>query len=225
MGYIRDSHRVFLVRHGETDWNRDFKYQGSTDVPLNEEGLKQAKKLATRLSRVMPSRVMSSPLSRAYRTAETIMEHNCADVEIELREELRELSFGVWEGLAIPEVREKNKELFEQWERAPFSNTPEGGDVFSDVFERSKLFAQDMFESGVPGGDTVIVAHGGILRAVAAALLRLDDIDLMWKMRFDNCSITIVDIWKGKPSLVISNDTHHLRLDDDGFIASLAFPD
>jgi alpha-ribazole phosphatase/probable phosphoglycerate mutase len=224
MDYVRDSHRVFLVRHGETDWNKDFKYQGSTDVPLNKEGLKQAEKLAVRLSSVKPSRVMSSPLSRAYRTAEAIVGRSRANVEIEQREELRELSFGVWEGLSIPEVREKNRELFEKWEQAPFSNTPEGGDVFSDVFERSKLFARDIFESGISGHDTVVVAHGGILRAIVAALLRLDDIDLMWKMRFDNCSITIVDIWNGKPSLVIANDTHHLRLEDEEFIASLVFP-
>ena len=92
----RDNHRIFLIRHGETDWNKAFRYQGSSDVPLNDEGLRQAALLGTRLSRIRPSRILASPLMRAFRTAETIRERNdgAEELETETRDDLREISFG-----------------------------------------------------------------------------------------------------------------------------------
>jgi alpha-ribazole phosphatase/probable phosphoglycerate mutase len=213
-----------MVRHGETEWNRSFKYQGSSDVPLNEDGLEQARRIGVRLSAVAPDRVLASPLSRARRTAEIIMEHNPSAAAIELREELRELSFGVWEGLTIQEIKKIDARKYEKWRKAPFSCSPEGGETFIEVFERSKLFAGELIKIGSPGEDTFVVAHGGVLRAVVAALMGFDDIDLLWRMRLDNCSITVIDIWGKRPSMLLSNDTHHLRFDDDGAIASLIFP-
>jgi alpha-ribazole phosphatase/probable phosphoglycerate mutase len=221
----RESSRFFLIRHGETDWNRNFRYQGSSDVPLNDNGLEQARRLGVRFSRVAPDRVFASPLSRARRTAEVIMEHNPADLAIESRDELREISFGIWEGLSIPEIKEIDGETFATWRAAPFSCAPEGGETFAEIFERSKLFSEELTKSSAPGENTFIVAHGGVLRAVMAAMMGFGDIDILWKMRFDNCSITIIDIWRGRPSLLLSNDTHHIRLDNDDQIVSLSFPD
>ncbi len=230
----RDNHRIFLIRHGETDWNKAFRYQGSSDVPLNDEGLRQAALLGTRLSRIRPSRILASPLMRAFRTAETIRERNdgAEELETETRDDLREISFGVWEGLSIPEIKEKDGKTFERWRRAPFSCAPEGGETFPDIMRRSQVLAEEL-KCGAPGSDTFVVTHGGVLRALIAALLEFDDIDLLWRMRFDNCSISVVDIWNGKsvgstrsryPSLLTSNDTHHLRLERDEAIASLVFP-
>jgi broad specificity phosphatase PhoE len=224
MDSYRESHRIFLLRHGETDWNKTARYQGISDVPLNEDGLEQARRLGVRLSRIQPDKVMASPLRRAAQTAEMIMERNDSQVPIETREELREISFGAWEGLSIPQIKEIDAERFEKWRLAPFSCAPTGGDDYMDIFERSKLFASSLVSAGSRGQNTFLVAHGGILRAVAAALLGFSDIDLLWKARFDNCSITIIDIWGKRPSLLLSNDTWHTRMDDDEAIASMAFP-
>ena len=224
MDDYRESHRIFLLRHGETDWNRTARYQGITDVPLNGIGIEQAHRLGVRLSRIAPDRVLSSPLSRAAKTAEIIMGVNASSADIETREELREISFGIWEGLSIPEIKEIDGETFKKWRLAPFSCAPEGGDDYADIFERSKAFASSLTGEGSRGQNTFVVAHGGILRAITAALLGFSDIDLLWKMRFDNCSITIVDIWGKRPSLLLSNDTCHMRLDGDETIASLIFP-
>jgi alpha-ribazole phosphatase/probable phosphoglycerate mutase len=219
----RGSHRIFLVRHGETEWNREFRYQGISDIPLNDTGLEQARRLGLRLSSITPDRVLASPLSRAHSTAEVIMKHNGADTDIVIRDELRELSFGIWEGLTIPEIKEIDGDTFSKWREAPFSSVPKNGESFSEVFGRSKPFAEELIVTGLPGEDTFIVAHGGVLRAIASALLGFENIDLFWRMRFDNCSITVIDIWEARPSLLLSNDTHHLRLSDEA-IASLVFP-
>ena len=61
-------------------------------------------------------------------------------------------------------------------------------------------------------------------RALIAAMMHFDDIDLLWRMRFDNCSVTVIDIWGTRPSLLLTNDTHHLRVSGDERIASLVFP-
>jgi alpha-ribazole phosphatase/probable phosphoglycerate mutase len=224
MDNIRESHRIFLIRHGETDWNKTARYQGVSDVPLNDEGLEQARRLGVRLSRVEPDRVLASPLSRAARTAEIIMELSASDTVIETRAELKEISFGLWEGLTFSEIREIDGETYEKWRLAPFSCAPEGGDDYNDIFERSKLFASCLTGEGSPGQNTFVVAHGGVLRAILAALLEFSDMDLLWKARFDNCSITIIDMWGKRPSLLLSNDTWHLRIDSDEAIASMLFP-
>ena len=222
----RDNHRVFLIRHGETDWNRQFRYQGSSDIPLNEDGLEQARRVGVRLSSVTPAAVLTSPLLRASRTAEIIAEQNGAELRIEELDELREISFGIWEGLTIPEIKKLDGETFERWKSAPFTCAPEGGEMFAEIMERSKSLKADICARPA-GEDTFIVAHGGVLRALAAVLLGFKDIDLMWRMRFDNCSVSIIDLWpkwEGRSSMLLTNDTHHLRMEGDDEIASLIFP-
>lgn len=224
MGVVNKSHRFFLMRHGETDWNREFRYQGISDVALNDDGLEQARRLAVRLSPIVPSRVFASPLMRAARTAEIIAEHGARAVKVELLPELSEISFGIWEGLTIPEIRELDAETFERWRVAPFSCAPRGGETFEEIRARAQTLAGDIRAGARPGEATFIVAHGGLLRALIAAMMNFDDIDLLWRMRFDNCSVTVIDIWGVRPSLLLTNDTHHLRVSGDENIAALVFP-
>ena len=224
MSVTEENHRYFLIRHGETDWNREFRYQGSSDIALNDDGLEQARRLAVRLSPIAPSRVFASPLMRASRTAEIVMEHNERTAKVELLPELREISFGSWEGLTVPEIRELDAETFDRWRLAPFSCTPRGGETFEEIMKRARALAEALSAGSQPGGATFIVAHGGVLRALIAAMMHFDDIDLLWRMRFDNCSVTVIDIWGTRPSLLLTNDTHHLRVPGDEEIASLVFP-
>ena len=223
----KDNHRIFLIRHGETDWNREFRYQGSSDIPLNKDGISQARRVGIRLSGISPTLVLTSPLLRARKTAEEIVEQGDWDAPIETRDSLREISFGIWEGLTIPEIKKLDGETFDRWKAAPFSCAPQGGEMFAEIMERSVTLKEEL--SSRPAGEsTFIVGHGGVLRALAAVLLGFDDIDLMWRMRFDNCSISIIDIWpksKWRSSMLLTNDTHHLRIESEEVIASLAFPE
>lgn len=221
----RNSHRIYLIRHGETDWNKNFKYQGISDIPLNADGVEQARCLGVRLAYIRPDRIVASPLQRARRTAEIIAGRREDALGVETIDGLREVSFGIWEGLTVPEIMDIDGGTFEQWRYKPFSCTPKGGESFESISARSREVARQLDETGRLGEDTFVVAHGGVLRSLAAALLRYGDSDILWRMRFDNCSISVIDLWPGHPSLLLSNDTHHLRLRDDDEISALRFPD
>ena len=224
-GYEQASHRIFLIRHGVTDWNRAFRYQGTSDVELNDEGLEQARLLGLRLSSVVPTRVVASPLKRACQTAEVIMAQNESRVVIERIDDIREISFGFWEGLTITEVEELDAETVKIWRRAPFSVAPRGGEPLDEVLVRSARVADDLHTAGRSGDVTFVVAHGAILRALLGVLIRAEDMNLLWRMRFDNCCVSIVDMWGRRPSLLLLNDTQHLRMADERRIADLKFPD
>jgi alpha-ribazole phosphatase len=216
--------RIFFVRHGETDWNRTFRYQGSADIALNESGRSQARKAGLRLSRVVPDRVFSSPLLRAYGTAEEIMAANASGAPIEVMDDLREISFGEWEGLTYREIIERHASDYEAWRENPFSSAPTGGESFESVRLRSARAAEALKSAAVSGRDILAVAHGVVLRALVGSLLGAEDLKLMWRARFDNCSVSAVDLPGGRPSLVFLNDANHLRLDDEK-IGVLSFPE
>lgn len=222
MSVMIENSRIFLMRHGETDWNKNFRYQGSSDVRLSETGRLQARLLGLRMRCVAPTRVLSSPLSRAYETASGVMRENESQVPIEKMDDLREISFGIWEGKTILEVQERDGETIDKWKNSPFSATPEGGEPIEEVHVRSKRMADYLRGVCAPGEATFVFGHGAILRSLLAALLGIDDMSLLWRMRMDNCSITIVDFWGDRPSLYTLNDTNHLRIGEDK-IASLNF--
>ena len=217
-------HRFFFIRHGETDWNREFRYQGSSDTELNAEGAEQARRTGLRLSGIVPARVYTSPLKRARRTAEIIMENNSGDVAIDLRDDLREISFGSWEGFTASEIMARDAETLAAWRKAPFSAAPKGGESFDKVAARSQNAARILKEAGNPGDVSFVVSHGAVLRALIAAFLNTGEMDIFWRMRLDNCSITALDMWGVRPSLLLSNDTHHIRLAEEE-IKILTFPD
>jgi broad specificity phosphatase PhoE len=215
-------HRIFLIRHGETDWNRVFRYQGVSDIELNETGLEQARLTGIRLAEIVPARVCSSPLLRARRTAEIIMEHNRGDAGVEPCGDLREVSFGKWEGLSFSEVKERYPDTLSAWRAEPFSVTPDDGEPFAEVESRARAAADLIKSAGCPGDVTFVISHGGVLRVLIAAMMGIDDYNVMWRMRFDNCSISVLDMWQSYPSLLLLNDTHHIRLKEDE-ISRLSF--
>ncbi|GHV31982.1 alpha-ribazole phosphatase [Synergistales bacterium] len=214
--------RIFLVRHGKTDWNHELKCQGHSDTPLNGEGEAQARLAGWRFFGAVFDHVYSSPLSRARRTAEIIMEGSLSGKPIKNRDELREMGFGSWEGQSIPHIRETEKEGFERWLAAPFSNHPDGGETYDEIRSRVTSFADELKRRD-DYEKILVVSHGGILRALIAAMLNFDDMNLMWRMRLENCSITIVDVWNETASLLLLNDTQHLRLKHGSTIASLVY--
>ncbi|HWH04956.1 MAG TPA: histidine phosphatase family protein, partial [Gaiellaceae bacterium] len=104
---------IVLARHGETDWNREQRFQGHADRPLNELGREQARELAERLRNDRIDAVYSSPLVRALETAETVAA--ALGLPVETREALREVDVGSWEGLSRDEIEERHPEDFARW--------------------------------------------------------------------------------------------------------------
>ena len=146
----------WFLRHGETDWNRDNRTQGSTDIPLNENGVAQARAAAALLCGRGIETIVCSPLTRARRTAEIVA--GVLRLPVQVRSDLREASFGVHEG-------EVMGAWFAAWveERV----VPEGGESFAAV--RARVVAA-LNEVLAGGSMTLIVAHGGVFRTVRAAM-------------------------------------------------------
>jgi broad specificity phosphatase PhoE len=159
---------LLLVRHGETDWNRDGRWQGHADTPLNERGREQARELAATLERV--DAVYASDLARARETAEILADRHGLEVRLDAR--LRERGFGAWEGLTDAEVRERFADAFERYGRGE-GHGADDAEPHVSVLERVRSFVDDVLERHVDDY-VVVVAHGGSLRVIRALAEGLD---------------------------------------------------
>jgi probable phosphoglycerate mutase len=155
---------LVLVRHGETEWSKTGKHTGRTDVPLTEEGARQAKLLSASLSGRRFERVLTSPLGRA---AETCRLAGLGELA-EAREELVEWDYGDYEGLTTPEIRRERPDWVLWRDGCP------GGETAEDVGER---VARLLAELGGTEGDVALFAHGHVLRVLAARWIGLPPAD------------------------------------------------
>ena len=214
--------RVYFVRHGITDWNKSFRYQGATDIPLCADGELQAERAAKRLSGLKCERIISSPLRRARRTAEIIAQE-LQLAETEVWDELTEVDFGEWEGLTTAGIRQKfGDELFDAWRAAQLDVTAPGGEDVRHVYDRSAAAAARLLDADED--NIIVVGHGAMFRALLLPLIGLPRCDTFWRMRMDNCAISSVDISKHRTAMVtFLNDTLHLKV-PFGEIASLPLP-
>lgn len=199
----------YLVRHGETEWNRTGRMQGHTGVPLSAEGRRQATLLAERLRSVEFAAVYCSDLPRAAETARIIAADR--DLAISNESDLREFSYGEWEGLTLEEVETRYPgALAERIEAGGnLGWTAPGGESAVDALQRVRRFTTRASESLGARENILVVAHGGSLRALAVCLLELADDDF-WKFRVDNTALAIVSDHDGTCVLESWNDTSHL---------------
>ena len=197
----------FLVRHGETDWNKEARAQGQIDTPLNADGRAQAERIASRLESETFAAAYSSDLSRVVETARPIMRGR--DVPITNTEALREKHFGDWEGMTFTEIRAKFPDGFERMfsDDSGFA-APGGGETDQDLCARAAAFAERT-RAAHPDDDLLIAAHGGSLRALIAALIGIPP-HRMWRLRLDNASLSILIFDDGDATLTLLNDTSHM---------------
>ena len=159
-----------LIRHGETEWNATGRIQGHSDVPLNDAGKRQARLLGERLSNIDLAAVYASDSSRALDTTCAVIADRSMDVTV--RVELREKSYGEWEGKTGPAIRASHPEEFAIWqnERDPSFAAP-GGESELDLRARVCPLIEDLRRLHGDGETIALVAHGGSLRALASELL------------------------------------------------------
>ena len=202
--------KITLVRHGITEWNKMFRYQGITDVPLAPEGEEQAKKAALRLSCESVDRVISSPLERSIKTASIIAE-TIGIGSVEAWDELREVDFGAWEGLTVPQIKEKfGEDIFERWKSSQVDVTATNGENSDLVYKRAEACAARIL--ALKDEHVVVVGHGALFRALLLPLIKIPRGNVFWKMKMDNCSLSGIGVdRKNKAFIVFFNDTIHLR--------------
>ncbi|MGI9860303.1 alpha-ribazole phosphatase [Moorella naiadis] len=200
--------RVYLVRHGETEWNHTMRYQGHSDIALSANGRRQAELLRERFRGIKLDAVYSSDLYRAKETAMAIAApHGLLVQEVPA---LREINFGAWEGLTYQEIITSYPQEWETWRRNPGTTIVPEGESFQQVKERA-LAAFEKIVAGEEKGRTLLfVAHGGSLRSLICALLGLD-LTAVWRFRLDNTGVSVVDCYDENRILVLLNDTHHLE--------------
>ncbi|WP_003541333.1 alpha-ribazole phosphatase [Desulfotomaculum nigrificans] len=199
---------ICLVRHGETVWNSNGKFQGHTDVPLSDVGREQARALALRLSQEKIDAFYSSDLARARETAEILA--NPHNKSVGCLSDLREINFGQWEGLTIKEISERFGEIISKWWNDPLSTQIPSGEKLQDVVIRCNKALNEIVTKHA-GETVVIVTHGGAIRTIVASVLGLD-LKNYAKLRMDNVSLTILEYYEpGKAILKLYNDTCHLR--------------
>jgi alpha-ribazole phosphatase len=166
---VRHTFDLVVVRHGRTAWNATGRFQGQTDVPLDDEGRAQARAVAEMLRDARIDRAFASDLSRARETAEIVLAPHDATLAFDRR--WREMRFGTWEGLVWSEIVERQPELAERSSSSPRFYTPPGGESFDELCSRIEA-ALDAVDAAVADGETVLVAtHAGPLHALLKVAL------------------------------------------------------
>jgi broad specificity phosphatase PhoE len=205
--------RLYIARHGITVWNREMRFQGHTDVPLDEEGREQARRLSQRLLRLPhpPRTIWASDLSRARHTAEAVAIP--LGLAIRSTPALRETHLGEWEGLKREEIIARGEEAQLQGYIAdPAQFPPPGGESLAEVWERMQQAIAEI-RTQSPQGPLLIVGHGGSLRSIICQVLDLPMTSVR-RMLLDNASLTILEEHSvlGGPimRLRLFNDTSHL---------------
>ena len=164
-----ESTTLLLVRHGETDWNRDGRWQGGSDTHLNDLGREQAHALAQRLDGSIDV-LYSSDLARARETAEIVAARLGLEVRVDPR--LRERSFGSWEGLTTSEIEERFANSHRRWQAGEGAGADDA-EAFEHFFARVTEFLADVLRLH-PGQEVLVISHGGSIRVIHALAAGVD---------------------------------------------------
>lgn len=196
---------LWLIRHGETDWNTDGRIQGAVDTPLNHLGREQAGLLARRLAGTHFDAVYASDLERAYLTAEAAIPGS--PVRRDAR--LREISAGVYEGKRISDLSPEEAAGWRTWRQNPFDRRVPGGESYTDVMSRVTSFRRTLPVQG----RVAVFSHGGAIRALLYTIIGRPD-GLPWTFAIANTGITRLLWAPGSVTLVTVNDHAHLEVCD-----------
>ncbi|MBV8883954.1 MAG: histidine phosphatase family protein [Chroococcidiopsidaceae cyanobacterium CP_BM_RX_35] len=214
---LRPNHqgqRLLLVRHGETEWNRQTRFQGQIDVPLNDNGRAQSQKAAELLKDVPIDFAISSPMLRPKETAEIILQYH-PSVRLELQDGLREISHGLWEGKLEAEIEQAYPGELRRWRENPATVQMPQGENLPQVWQRSVAAWQAILASAAAEGlkTGLVVAHDATNKALLCHVLGLKP-DHFWSFRQGNGAVSVIDYPQGLaglPVLQAMNITSHLE--------------
>lgn len=202
---------LWLIRHGETDWNRGGRIQGHSESALSDRGREQAKQLARRLADTEFDRIYSSDLDRAQKTAMLAFPGR----RVELEPRLRELAGGIFEGKTVAEMTPAERTLRQRLVQGDIHVRPEGGESYADLLLRVQEWLAELPASG----RVACVTHGGVIHtALRVALNQLDDWSQGPDLATDNTSIT--ELWFSAGTTVIRRMNDHAHLERPALVAN-----
>ncbi|MEQ8192697.1 MAG: histidine phosphatase family protein [Candidatus Eremiobacterota bacterium] len=212
---------IYLIRHGETVYNREGRFQGQSNIPLNEAGREQAQKVARRFedqfiqSGENFAAIYSSPFDRTMDTAKAIAEKlHLTPTELP---SFKEINMGEWEGQTKTEVLEKYKDqngvpLLKKWHDDPLNNNIPGGETVRQVDNRVTAGLNEIVKNHKPDDNIIIVTHGGPVSVVACHAMK-ESLKEVSKKKIENTAVTVVqldtDIDHSK--MLLYNDASHLN--------------
>ena len=179
--------KLYIIRHGQTDWNIAKKIQGRQDIPLNERGHFQAQCLGKAMENRPITAVFSSPQIRAMETAIAVA--SPAGVPVIPVRDLMEINYGVWEGKTEEELLRDDRALYEAWWSHPAETAPPEGESIHQVNERCRQAWKEIKPQLT--GDAAIVAHGGLLAHFMEQLLGSESVAASTVAH--NASITTIE--------------------------------
>jgi probable phosphoglycerate mutase len=183
--------RILLARHGETKWNAEGRYQGQVDVPLSEVGEGQARQLGERLREVHIDRAVSSPLSRAKRTAELALGPARAGA-LRLDSGFAEIAHGTWEGLLAAEIGAMDADRLRAWREAPETVLMPQGESLMHVLERAWPALERATVDLGPEETLLVVAHDAVNRVLLCRILGLP-LSRLWTFRQAPTTINLLE--------------------------------
>jgi len=199
--------QIYLVRHGETAWNKAKIFRGRRDIPLNEQGRLEAAGAALALREVPLAAIYSSPLSRARATAEAVAAgHGLAVIADEA---FTDIDFGAWTEHWETEVCRKFSDQYRQWKESPHLVKFDGGESLDEVRRRAVPRLLELARQR-PESTIAIVSHRVVLKLLLCEAKGLDN-SHFWKIPLDTCAISVLEYANGTLRVVVENDTRHLQ--------------
>lgn len=209
--------QLYIVRHGETEWNQQYRYYGKSDILLNDKGKEQANHVGELLKDIVFDTVYVSTLKRAIQTKELIVGKQAKTATMIHTEYLKEQDLGIFEGYTYKELEHLFPKELKQWNEN-FKGAPHGGESFYDVYERVSQFCTNQLEinrtkpSQVVGEknntmlwevskkkekeNVLIISHMGIIRCLLVILLGMQE-DAIWNFTLEQGAYTRIDIEDG----------------------------
>ncbi len=199
--------KLFLIRHGQSEWNKLNMIQGQKNTILTDLGREQALSLGNRLINEDIDIIYASDLSRAYTTAKIISD--VIHKPLISSESLREINFGPWEGLSIGEIQEKYNSEYSIWLREPQSLNMKGAETLQILQERVMKYIDHIIDEN-KGKNIAVVSHGAALKALILGLLNID-ISHYKNISLKNVSLSIIEFRDYNRVLTSLNDISHLK--------------
>jgi len=198
---------IYLVRHGQTAWNKEEIFRGRTDVPLDETGLRQAELAGEYFKGLEIHGIYASPLARAWETAQKIAQfHN---LKVQPSDGIIDMSFGKWEGHPHQEIQKTDREIYRQWKEEPHKVRLPGGESLEDVRIRGMAALEEAIRLHF-GKTLIFVSHRVVNKVLICGILGIDN-SHFWQISQDPTAINLIQYKNGRYVLSFMNETCHLR--------------
>lgn len=200
--------KIYITRHGKTEWNKEGRMQGWKNSDLTEEGLQNAKKLGESLKDVEFDCIYCSPLGRAVDTAKWI--RGSKPTEIIIKDSLKEMGFGSWEGMEHTKVRELYPEQSHNLWNKPHLYEPVDGESFQELLDRARQALGDIINN-TSCENVLVVSHAVLIKAIYV-IIKNCSIEELWNPPFigDTC-LTIVEVKENDIRIIVEADASHLE--------------